>query len=954
MEPEFLKLIKTNQDTYYVNRGFYYQYLTVLQKWIRHYISGSNITIFTEVGNDIKEVGQNLVYTQVKCYKAPFSFQNSILKKEIFTFFVQYLEEKETNPELEFQFFTNTSLTKNETLLAAWINSQPLAESDLHSQCCKIIKEILKKELKGLRTVRLNDKRKTEEEKLEIKTGFKEIIAQLDIQGLLDDFVSSIQWFFGEETPSESITTLHNAVLEDLKHEKFGGRPNKMLLEALLSEICRCSQLEKSENRKVDNRMMVTILSRKDDEINSFINESLIKLLDVRFFALEEKVAQVKQTVELHRDILAEHATHLTLLGDAVKPKNHSLAHDLTLIPYVNSNDAIGRANDLLQLNELLKENRCVSLSGVGGIGKSTLAKLYANNYRNEYNHLLWIDAETGIYESLVLNETLIHNLSVSHDETPRNKFQEIIHKLNSIQGKGLLIINDLVSDEKDILDQLISLYNWHIILTSRFRIDAGITWEVKPLSFEHAFQLYRKFEPNRVADESTFKQFFDLIEYNTLTIVLAAKTIHLSFELTLEIFLDYLRDQCLDDEDVKVDIELGSTSISLLNILQKTFSLKKLDSDERYFMEFFALLPAEGITMQDLVVWYGKESEKNNKSSFTKAVNLLHKKGLITRTDSQIKMDMIFQESVLYQLRKDKNSFISQMFHVPFLTARLREGADGNPGQAVHFVKYALSFVKKIKEEYRAPIYHPMLLLENEMLNILNWLQNSKDLIKKWEDLTSRALTYLAPDDFQLGVIYHNYGLALAGIDKREEAVEYFDKSIIIFKSEQGQRHASHLINMICNKAHLYLQLDDLQSFKDTFQEITDLRNQHNLWHDSTMPIQCHLLGTANKKYEDFTEAKKMFSIAINAHKELPLENRNDLNLVVYLCDLAFCFLIDKEIELAEKAAISSVNILDRLKVGSGKHLKIVVEIMICVTDFKGESEMSSKLKETLRNLSV
>jgi hypothetical protein len=951
MEPEILKLVKANHDAYYVNRGFYYQYLTVLQKWVQHYITGNDVTVFTEVGNDIKEVGQKLVYTQVKCYKAPFSFQSSILKKELFTFFVQYLGEKETNPELEFHFFTNTVLTKSETLLAAWMKFQPLAEGELRSQCSRKIKEILKKELKSLCGKKLNDKTKTAQDKLEIKAGFAILIAELDKAGLLDDFVGRIQWFFGKETPSQSILALHNAVLEDLKHEKFEGKPPGMLLEALLSEICHCSQLEDSQSRKVDNTIMAVILARKDDQIRSLISESLIALLDVRIYTLEEKVAVAEQTLELHGITLAEHSTQLdSLLSGAAIPKDLSLVHDLTLIPYTNNTNTLGRTEDLKQLNILLTENRCISLSGVGGIGKSDLAKLYANNYRSTYDHLLWMDSETGIYESFVFNQTLIQNLSVNAEQTPKNKFLEIIQKLNSIQGKGLLILNDLANDEKDILEQLKSLYNWHIILTSRLRADSVITQEVRPLSFEYARQLYRKFEPDRTAENSIFEQFFDLIEYNTLTIVLVAKTIHLSFDLTLETFLSYLRDQRLDDEDVEVDIELGSTSVSLLNILQKTFSLKKLDSDERYFLEFFALLPAEGITMTDLVLWYGKASEKKNQASFTKAVNLLHKKGLVTRTGNHVKMDMIFQESVLYQMRKDKGSFLSQMFHVPFLAARIQEGADGDPGQAVHFVKYAQSFVKKIKEEYREPIYQSMLLLENEMLNILNWLQNSEELIQKWKDLTKRAVAYLAHDDFNLGVIFHNYALTLVGVDKREEAAVYFDKSIAIFKSRQN--NSTHLLNMMCNKAHLYLQLDDLQGFKATFQEIHDLMKIHNLWYDPTLPLQCHLLGTANKQYKKYSEAKKMFTMAINAHKELPAENRNDLNLVVYICDLAFCFLIDKEIELAEKAAIQAVNILYGLKVGSGKHLKGVIEVLICIADYKGESEISSKLKETLRNL--
>jgi hypothetical protein len=156
----------------------------------------------------------------------------------------------------------------------------------------------------------------------------------------------------------------------------------------------------------------------------------------------------------------------------------------------------------------------------------------------------------------------------------------------------------------------------------------------------------------------------------------------------------------------------------------------------------------------------------------------------------------------------------------------------------------------------------------------------------------------------------------------------------------------------MMCNKAHLYLQIEDIRGFNNTFEEIADLIKLHNLWHDPTIPQQCHLLGRAHKIKNDNDKAREMFTMAVNAHRELPEEKRNDLNLVVYLSDLAICFLIDKEIKPAERAIIWAVNILHRLNVGRGKHLKGVIELMICLTDIKGETETRDKLKETLENL--
>ena len=44
-----------------------------------------------------------------------------------------------------------------------------------------------------------------------------------------------------------------------------------------------------------------------------------------------------------------------------------------------------GRETDLENIHELLKENDKIFLTGVAGIGKSELAKMYAEKYKNEY-----------------------------------------------------------------------------------------------------------------------------------------------------------------------------------------------------------------------------------------------------------------------------------------------------------------------------------------------------------------------------------------------------------------------------------------------------------------------------------------------------------------------------------------------------------------------------------------
>jgi len=60
MEEEIYKVFDVNTDAVAVNRGFYYQYLVVLKKWIQNYINNEDVDTFTEVDDDIKEVGDEL------------------------------------------------------------------------------------------------------------------------------------------------------------------------------------------------------------------------------------------------------------------------------------------------------------------------------------------------------------------------------------------------------------------------------------------------------------------------------------------------------------------------------------------------------------------------------------------------------------------------------------------------------------------------------------------------------------------------------------------------------------------------------------------------------------------------------------------------------------------------------------------------------------------------------
>lgn len=148
MDKDVLDLININRDAIATNRGFYYQYLNVVLKWVNNYINARNIDIYTEVDDDIKEVGKELIFTQLKCYSSAFSFNSSEIKKALLNFFVQYLQYQDF--KLSFCFTTNSRLRKNEKLLSSWIVEQPPSNKEILSLCTSKVSEVIAVEIKKI------------------------------------------------------------------------------------------------------------------------------------------------------------------------------------------------------------------------------------------------------------------------------------------------------------------------------------------------------------------------------------------------------------------------------------------------------------------------------------------------------------------------------------------------------------------------------------------------------------------------------------------------------------------------------------------------------------------------------------------------------------------------------------------------------------------------------------
>lgn len=906
---EYINLFKSNTDAEAVNRGFYYQYLVTLRKWLLNYINKREIFIFCEVDDDIKEVGDKLIFTQVKCYSSNFSLNSSEIKNALFNFFIHFLLNKDSE-EIEFCFFTNTGILKSEKLLDAWIKNPDLSDEALFKQVVKKIQEIIKSEINKRKRKKLEKSNLAIEEKKLIKDAtfqLKKEIKNLDTNG----FVKCLRWVFISTNSIKAVDELFEEVRKLLQNDIFCKKPVKVLESALLSEIFRCSQLPDQRTRVLTNEKIDQILDETEESIASYVDNRFIDLLGVRFAEIDQsfrKVRNIQTGFEKRLDAFGERFESILERTNTDTPKY------LTALPNSFTEVQYGR-NGLFQLFESkLLEHKCLTINEIGGAGKSFFVQKYINKYKDDYEHIAWIDASPVLSKSLLFNISLVKNLNLqlAPSFTEGAKVDILCNELQQLEGRKILIIDNF-EDEVSILQKLISLNDWEIVITSRRILPNIFRFELSRIDLESAINIFRancpEFSEN--IERKLYKEFFDYIEYNPLVIKLCAQTISSSANLSLSSLFDSIREQNLDNDELAIEIDLFGEDFpkTILSYLYEKFNLDQLSTPERSIISFLALLPIEDIDLIDMSLIGGEEFKEKNLKEFTNVTNSLHRKGWLEKKGNKVKMYRVVSEIIIYKEREALNSFAPNMMLINWLIHRIDENSQNDPSQSFRFLKYAESILDTIKEKYRNSLYQPLLVLENVLLNSYNWVENSESLHERWVDLIHRAENYIANDDVNLGVMYNNLGFSYSRRGEHALAISSFEKSIKVLKNKES-KNFPFLINSINNLAQAFFALNDLKSVKKTLnfsnQKIKKYPNRESQF----IAVTHHLWAVLAIKKGDFEVAFMHCEHAIKNHIKVDVGKRNDLLLLIYYSDLIYIlFKLSQLDEIGEY--VNEINLL-------------------------------------------
>jgi hypothetical protein len=196
---------------------------------------------------------------------------------------------------------------------------------------------------------------------------------------------------------------------------------------------------------------------------------------------------------------------------------------------------AIGREKELNEIHRRLKEDNTVFIRSMGGIGKSELAKMYAEKYKDESKTIQFISFDTNL-ENTISNNLLFSNFHENEyiekgKTSDESLFNGILKLYQELDEKTLIVIDNFnVSFDKDI-DRIITTQNngYKVIFTTRnFNEDFEDKYfELGSMNEDVCLELYYKHYGNmkkhREDNGHTIKRMLKVVSYNTLLVKLMA-----------------------------------------------------------------------------------------------------------------------------------------------------------------------------------------------------------------------------------------------------------------------------------------------------------------------------------------------------------------------------------------------------------------------------------------------
>ena len=596
----------------------------------------------------------------------------------------------------------------------------------------------------------------------------------------------------------------------------------------------------------------------------------------------------------------------LAYLEKAVKQITHShtqtalaptpIPKKLTHLPLLNLKEVIGRDEDLKKLEALMdnsnNSHKIVLTSGMGGIGKTTLAQAYLTKHQDQFQHIAWLTQNTEQAEDIFLNDTaFLKALQLDFEGSQLNPQQRLslvfaaMRQLEQPNQSNLLVIDNATPDLQK-LREIPTPPHWKVLVTSRNQIKGYEQLQLGYLSEEAAYQLFLSHyrQPLTQKNITIVQNILRALGFHTLSIELYAKTAqHLNIPLSR---LERKLQNSLKlgyPTAIQTPHEQGRTIEQVFSYLVEIFELGKLSEKEEKLLRLWTLLPPMFVWIDLVLNLWGLDEETNDVKwyGYQSAVKKLAQKGWLNVEEQENHRPHYSMHRVIREVLHQKWKMADyEEEYLPFINSVVRLLDEDN--HDVSLRSYLIPFGENLLNYLDLQKHTWLLVALAGAYQKINRLDNAGEAYQEALDIR-RTLAKENPQAFLPAVATTLNNLGILHSDKNEfaPALEAYQEALDIRRTlakENPQAFLPYVATTLNSLGNLQRAKNEFALALEAYQEALDIRrtsakeNPQAFLPDVATTL--NNLGILLSNKNEFAAALEAYQEALDIRRTLAKEN--------------------------------------------------------------------------------
>ncbi|MGL9758152.1 MAG: tetratricopeptide repeat protein [Wolbachia sp.] len=524
-----------------------------------------------------------------------------------------------------------------------------------------------------------------------------------------------------------------------------------------------------------------------------------------------------------------------------------------------------GRKTELEKLHESIQESQGVatiisqlaSISGLGGVGKTELARKYIEKHSKDYsNNIIWINAET--YETMAQSFLKLAKGLLGIPTEDRD-IESIVRDIYAFfaKRKSLFVFDNAEEYRSEGQDAGISQFlpsyflssddnKPSVLITSRNQ-----KWgDIKPLILDtftepESIDFIRKAlgikdgsQENEIKNLAETLQHFPLALQQAVAYIkerdIALKNVGLKFEIS-----DYLK-RYKEEAERLLDFKFPKDSDN--SYTQTTFitwriTIDKIKDNTEYgqqakeILDVIAYIAPDNIPVE---IFLGLE---RNREKLGDAIQLLKQYSMIDSGEEQssVNVHRLVQQVTRIELEKQgKDKFVKKTFELleesfPYSRDKLEDYAKKR-----QLLPHLEAFLSHIDNWLEKESLEKQMVEKDYLVYLLIWMDNGYSDLgnpRRQKELLERVLPILKKDDSfdhsTIAIALENLGIAYDALGDHQKAKELLEQALAIKEKHYGPDYFQVTITL-ANLGNIYRALGSPQKAKELLEQALLIFKKH------------------------------------------------------------------------------------------------------------------------------